>query len=179
MTARIQIDPEDLNINPCHLWSRQWLLLTAGDYESGKFNTMTVGWGYVGQMWGKPSAVAFVRPQRYTADFINNCDSFTLTAFGEEMRDALKLCGAKSGRDCDKIAESHLTVQPSQMVGSPAFAEAELILECRQNYRDVFRKDSFLSGMIPQEIYPTGDFHLIFCGEIVRIEGTEKYLRKL
>ena len=179
MSARIEIAPEDLVINPSHLWAQQWLLLTAGDYAAGRYNTMTVGWGYIGHMWGKPSAVAFVRPQRYTAEFLRECDSFTLTAFGEEMRSALKLCGAKSGRDCDKIGEGQLTAIASQTVCSPAFAEAELILECRQNYRDVFKKDSFLDSMIPKEIYPAGDFHLIYAGEILRIEGTEKYLRKL
>lgn len=179
MSVRIEIAPEDLVINPSHLWAKQWLLLTAGDYASGRYNTMTVGWGYIGHMWGKPSAVAFVRPQRYTAEFLNGCDSFTLTAFGEEMRSALQLCGSKSGRDCNKIAEGHLSAIASKEVSSPAFAEAELILECRQKYRDVFKKDSFLESMIPAEIYPDGDFHLIFAGEILRIEGTEKYLRKL
>lgn len=179
MASRIEIAPEDLVINPSHLWAKQWLLLTAGNFAESRYNTMTVGWGYIGQMWGKPSAVAFVRPQRYTAGFIRECDSFTLTAFGEEMRKALQICGSKSGRDCDKIAESHLTAEASKCVGSPSFAEAELVLECRQNYRDVFRKDSFLDSMIPREIYPDGDFHLIFAGEILRIEGTEKFLRKL
>ena len=179
MSARIEIAPEDLVINPSHLWAKQWLLLTAGNYAEGRYNTMTVGWGYIGQMWGKPSAVAFVRPQRYTAEFLQECDSFTLTAFGEEMRASLQLCGSKSGRECDKIADSRLTAIASKEVSSPAFAEAELILECRQNYRDVFKKDSFLNSTIPAEIYPDGDFHLIYAGEILRIEGTEKFLRKL
>ena len=132
MPDRQEIVFDDFNANPFHLFNRQWFLLTAGDFASGKFNTMTVSWGYIGFMWGFPSAIVAVRPQRHTLGFIRGCDSFTLTAFGEGYRAALQLCGSKSGRDLDKIAAAGLTPEAAVQVKAPVFREAELVLECRK-----------------------------------------------
>lgn len=179
MNKRIDILPEQFTHNPVYLWSKQTMLLTAGDFASGKFNTMTVGWGYIGQMWGKPSAFAVVRPQRYTKEFMEQYDSFTLSAFGEEYRSVLQLCGSKSGRDTDKIKEAGITPVASEKISAPGFQEAELILECKKVYRDEFRRDSFLNPLLPEKIYASGDLHIIYIGEIVRFNGTEKYRREI
>ena len=83
-------------------WANQWLLLTAGDFQQGHFNTMTVGWGSFGTMWSKPFAQVVVRPTRYTFEFMNTYDTFTLCGFPEQYKKALTLLGSKSGRDGDK-----------------------------------------------------------------------------
>ena len=178
MPDRIDIRPDEFNANPFRLFEKQWFLLTAGDFSSGKFNTMTVSWGYIGEMWGFPSAVTVVRPQRYTLEFLRQCDSFTLSAFSEEYRDALKLCGAKSGRELDKIAAAGLTPEASGTVSAPTFKEAELVLECRQVYQGKFVPEGFSGARIPETIYPNGDYHLVFAGEITRISGISKFISK-
>ena len=159
------IDPLDLNIRAVHLWMKQWLLLTAGDRDD--YNTMTVAWGSIGCMWGKPFVQVVVRPVRHTYNFTEKYPTFTVTAFPEEWRPALKLLGTKSGRDGDKIAESGLTVAPSKVVDAPAFAEAELILECRKIYWQDMAPDQFLDDDIHNR-YPQKDYHRIYYGEIVR-----------
>lgn len=179
MPDRQEIEFDQFNANPFRLFNRQWFLLTSGDHAAGRFNTMTVSWGYIGFMWGFPSAIAAVRPQRYTLEFIRSCDSFTLSAFSEEYRAALQLCGSKSGRDLDKIAASGLTPEAGGTVSAPVFKEAELVLECRKVYQGEFRKGGFLDGAIPEKVYPDNDYHLFFAGEITRIAGISKFKQSI
>jgi len=105
------------------LWAEQWFLLSAGDFIKRDFNAMTVSWGSLGEIWHKPLAQIFVRPTRFTFQFIENTDGFTLTFYEEKYRDALNLCGTKSGRDCDKVAEASLTPHFTEL-GYPAFTAA-------------------------------------------------------
>lgn len=178
MTDRKIIPKEEFAANLFDLFHRKWFLLTSGCYGTRQFNTMTVSWGFLGEMWMRPTAIAVVRPQRYTLEFMERYDSFTLCAFGESFRKALNLCGSKSGREVNKVEAAGLTAIASETVASPGFQEAELILECRKVYRGEFRKECFIDKMIPVEFYPARDFHRIFVGEITRISGTDSYCRK-
>jgi len=166
----------DLCVNVHDLWSRKWLLLTAGDFAAGEFNAMTVGWGSLGVMWNRPFAQVVVRPTRHTHGFTERWDSFTLCAFPEAQRGALKLLGSRSGRDGDKIAATGLTPVASQRIGAPGYAEAELILECRKIYWDDLEPQQFLHPGI-EENYPQKDYHRVYFGEIVAIAGTPAYRR--
>lgn len=87
--------------------SREWMLVTAGTPDS--CNTMTASWGGTGFLWGKPVAFVFVRPERYTHEFIEKNDRLTLSFLGDAHRDVHKICGSKSGRDMDKIAAAGLS----------------------------------------------------------------------
>lgn len=175
---RIEICPEDFIVQPHKLWSKDWLLLAAGDPAEKKCNAMTVGWGSFGTMWGKPFAMIVVRPQRFTASLIENGDAFTLSAFPEEYRAALQFCGSKSGKDVqNKIAEAGLTLD-SCSVAAPSFAEAELVIECRKIFESVMTEDQFIDRENLEKWYPQRDLHRIWFGEIVRITGTEKYQAK-
>lgn len=129
---------------------------------------MTVAWGSLGAMWNKPFVQVVVRPVRYTYEFMERYDTFTLCAFPEAYRKALSLLGSKSGRDSDKIAESGLTPIPSTKVTAPGFAEADLIVECRKIYWDDFDPAHFLLPEIAQN-YPQKDYHRVYFGEIVAI----------
>ncbi|MBN1440963.1 MAG: flavin reductase [Anaerolineales bacterium] len=173
--ARIEIDPMDLALRPFRQWDKGWFALCAGDYSSRKFNAMTVSWGGLGIMWNKPFALAVVRPTRFTHTFTENQDAFTLCAFPEPFRPALNLLGSKSGRGVDKISLSGLTPIESKRVSAPAFAEAELILECRKIYRDGIDPRGFLDPSIAKHY--SGDYHSVYFGEVLRVFGEEKYSR--
>jgi len=147
-------------------------LLTSGDFAAGHFNTMTVAWGSMGTMWEKPFVQVVVRPVRYTYEFMERYDSFTLSAFPSEHRDTLLFLGARSGRDSDKIAESGLTPIASSRVAAPGFAEAELIVECRKVYWQDMDAAHFLTPEIERH-YPERDYHRIYFGEVLAIWGDQ------
>ncbi len=170
---RNKIDIESFSTKAYQLWDRKWLLLTSGDFQNKTYNTMTVGWGSVGCVWGKPFVQVFVRPTRHTFQFMNEYPTFTLTTFPSKYRKALAMLGAKSGRDGDKIKESGLTIIPSQTIAAPGFAEADLIIECRKMYWDDLRAEKFLDEGI-QKHYPELDYHRIYFGEILAIYGDQE-----
>lgn len=168
------INPNKFIVKAIDIWSNRGMLLTAGDFQKGHFNTMTVGWGSLGVMWGKPFVQVVVRPTRYTYEFTELYDTFTLCAFPKEYLKALMLLGTKSGKNGDKIKESGLTPIESEKVPSPGFAEANLILECKKIYWDDLKPTNFLDETIDGN-YPEKDYHRIYFGEILGIFGTEVF----
>ena len=134
-----EVKIEELSFNPFTKISKEWMLITAGDEE--KHNTMTASWGGVGIMWGMNVATAYIRPQRYTKEFVDAEDMFTLSFFKEDYRKALNLCGSKSGRDCDKDKEAGLT--PYYTDGTTAYEEADLIFVCRKLYAQEMKPECF------------------------------------
>lgn len=168
MNVPIPID--NLLARSHYLWDSQWFLLTAGDFTAGRFNAMTVSWGSLGTMWNRPFAQVVVRPVRFTYQFIEKYDTFTLCAFPEEYRGALKLLGARSGRDGDKLAASGLTPVASSQVAAPAYAEASLVIECRKIYWDDFDPSHFIDATIDKN-YPTHDYHRVYYGQILSVTG--------
>ena len=159
-------DPAKLQDNPIRLIASDWMLVTAGTPE--KFNTMTANWGGMGYLWNKNVVFVFVRPERYTYEFIEDTEGFTLTFFDEKYRDALNLCGVKSGRHCDKSAETGLTPYFTQS-GYPAFAEARIVLECRKLYAMQLERDNFLDDEPLNTHYRSkGGLHKVYIAEIER-----------
>jgi flavin reductase (DIM6/NTAB) family NADH-FMN oxidoreductase RutF len=171
---RRPIDFHEFQVQPCSLLARQWLVLTCGDLKTGRYNAMTVGWGSFGVMWNKPFVQVVVRPQRYTFEFMNRYNTFTLCALGKKYREALQILGTRSGRDGNKIAETGLTPVPSTKIAAPGFAEAQLILELRKIYWEDFKPENFLDPSI-EENYPQKDYHRMFFGEILAIFGTGEF----
>ena len=158
--------PFELNENLFSLLDREWMLITARDTETGKINTMTASWGGFGILWNKPVAFVFIRPQRYTFAFTEKTDGMTLSFFSEEYRDALKLCGRVSGRDCDKIAEAGLT--PMLLGDRASFEQARMVMSCRKLYADALKAEAFLDPALLQN-YKDGDFHTVYVAEIEKI----------
>ena len=158
-----KIDVKSLQDNVFSLIGDRWMLITAGTAE--RCNTMTASWGGLGVLWGAPAATIYLRPQRYTKEFVDRKEYFTLTFFPEEYRKALSLCGSKSGRDVDKVKECGFTVKTAAC-GAPYFEEAELVLVCRKRFVQEMDPNN-----IPQEIkekwYPQQDYHTMYIGEIV------------
>lgn len=157
-------DPKELEPNAIKLIGQDWMLVTAG--TPGNFNTMTASWGGLGELWHKPVAFVFIRPQRHTCEFVEENETLTLSFFNEEYRDVLKFCGSHSGRDTDKVAATGITPYATD-TGSVAFREASIVLECRKLYKDILRPGSFLDKSIIDKNYPGGDYHIIYVVEII------------
>jgi len=164
------ITAQELKVNIHSLWQKGWFLLTAGDFEEKRFNSMTVSWGSMGVMWEKPFVQVVVRPTRFTYKFTETSPDFTLCAFPEEYRKALSLLGTKSGRDSDKINESGLTPCKSSKVKSPSYIEANLVIECKKIYADIIKPEGFVEKNLERH-YPLGDYHRVYFGEVISMRG--------
>ena len=154
-----------LDINPFTKLSKEWALVTAGDKE--KSNTMTVSWGGTGVLWGKNVVFIFIRESRYTKDFIDNGEFFSLSFLSEKYRDALKYCGAHSGRGEDKWAKAGLT--PATRHGIPYPDEANLVFLCRKMAAVPIEEASFTDKAIMHQWYGDHDMHTMYVGEIIEV----------
>lgn len=174
LPQRRPVDPASLRVKIHELFANQWLLLAAGDFTLGRYNAMTIAWGSIGTMWNKPFVQVVVRPQRFTRGLMDEFPTFTVSAFRPACRNALQILGSKSGRDGNKLAESGLTPVAASAVGAPAFAEAELVIECRKVYWQDMDPQGFASAAVAAN-YPARDYHRIYFGEIAAIQATDEY----
>jgi flavin reductase (DIM6/NTAB) family NADH-FMN oxidoreductase RutF len=159
------IPPKEINENAIKLIGEKWTLITAGDPSS--FNMMTASWGNIGFLWNKPVVTVFVRPQRYTFQFTEKKDEFTLSFFQEEYRSVLQFCGNKSGAEVNKVEKTGLTpvFTPN---GNIAFKESYLVLECRKLYTDFLKSEAFLDRTLIEKNYKANDFHKFYVAEITK-----------
>ncbi len=158
-----ETDVQSLKESTFKLLGSDWMLITAGSIES--FNTMTAAWGGLGVLWDKNVCYCFIRPQRYTYEFMEKADSFTLSFFEEKYRDMLDFCGVNSGRDTDKVKETGITPAGGKL-STVYFSEARLVFICRKIYFQDLIPDHFLDQSI-QKNYPIKDYHRMYIGEIV------------
>lgn len=158
------VDPKMLTDNPFSLIGDEWMLITAGDGTA--CNTMTASWGGIGVLWNLPVAFSFVRPQRYTYQFMEQADTYSLSFLPEEYRSALRYCGSHSGRDGDKFSESGLSVFYDN--GTPCIEQARLILVCRKLHVSDFAPEQFIDPALLSH-YKANDFHRQYVGEILRV----------
>lgn len=164
-----EIPVSELQFNPMTMIGGQWWLITAG--SASGYNTMTASWGHLGAIWGQnhglPTAVIYIRPQRYTKEFVDREATFTLSVLPEKYRKALGILGTKSGRDGDKVAEAGLT--PVFDGDSVYFEEAERVFVCRKLYHAPLKEEGFVDPSIIEMHYPDRDFHEVYIGEIVKV----------
>ena len=148
---------------------KEWMLITAGDIQH--FNTMTASWGGVGFLWGKPVAFVFIRPERYTHDFVEQNDRLTLTFFDEADKDILNFCGTKSGHDYDKVKETGLRPVATPG-GNVSFEQARLTIEGRKLYKTRLTADGFIDKAALERWYhdkPGGGLHDVYVVEIENV----------
>ena len=154
----------DLNINAFSQFDQKWALLTAGTKDN--FNTMTISWGGMGTLWSRPVVTVYVKPIRYTYEFMEKNDYFTVSFFPEEYKGALGILGTKSGRDCDKVALSGLT--PVEVKDSMSFREAAITVVCKK----IYHQDLDVS-QVPEDAkehyYKHEAAHRMYIGEVVEI----------
>lgn len=163
-----KISVSELKDNMFDAIGKEWMLVTAGTPE--KFNMMTASWGGTGILWGKPVAFIFIRPERYTYEFIEKGDTLTLSFLGEAHRDIHKICGSQSGRDIDKVAASGLKPYVTEN-GNIAYEQARLILECKKLYADFIDADNFVDKLLISCWYEEGHggFHKMYILEIQNV----------
>lgn len=163
MAKFIEIDPSEIKGNVFDRIGKQWMLITAGKPE--KFNTMTASWGGLGVLWNADVSFAFVRPTRYTFEFLEQEKYYSLSFLGMGERRALQICGSKSGRDVDKVKEAGLT--PVFDAPAPYFEQTELSLVCRKLYTQDLDPSRFLDPALESN-YQSRDYHRMYVGEITK-----------
>ena len=161
-----EITPRDIEGNPIRMFADDWFELAAG--TEGDMNLMTIAWGTLGQLWGKPVVTVYVSTSRYTYEYMEKNDYFTITHFPASMRQKLQYLGTASGRDEDKVKGAELTVEFTDL-GNPIFTEADLAIECQKIYSDQFTADKMpVERRQWHEETGTG-IHVMYVGEIVNV----------
>ncbi|MCI1965719.1 MAG: flavin reductase [Oscillospiraceae bacterium] len=160
-----EVPVSEFSLNPFTTIGKEWMLISAGNAE--QCNTMTASWGGLGIMWNKPVSTIYIRPSRYTLEFLNRESHYSLCVFDESHREALNYCGSHSGRDGDKIKAAHLS--PAFTENAPYFKEAKLVLICRKLYRQTMAPECFLDSAVDKANYPKKDYHEMFIGEIEKV----------
>ena len=155
-------------LKPFEAIGEKWTLITAE--KDGKINTMTASWGGIGVLWSKNVVTVYIRPQRYTREFVEANDYFTFTLFDGHKK-ALGVLGSKSGRDGDKIAEVGFHVET--VGGQPTFREGKTAIVCKKLYAGRLKPENFIATGIIDSCYPTKDFHYVYIGEVVGIYENE------
>ncbi len=145
---------------------RRGVLLTTKNGE--KVNSMVIGWGHIGRIWELPVFVAYVRDNRYTREMLDANPEFTVNVPVNGFdKKAFTVCGTKSGRDMDKLAEAGLTPVPPEVVFVPGLKECPLTLECRVVYREE-QTAARLPEALRRRFYSIEtDDHIAYFGEIV------------
>lgn len=155
---------EKFNLAPLYTLDKEWALLTIGNEE--KFNTMTISWGGLGTLWHKPVVTVYLRPNRYTYEFMENNEYFTISFYNEEYKQDLITLGTKSGRDIDKIALTKLT--PEFLQEGTTFKNAKLTIVCKK----IYYQDLDISNIPADEknkFYKNEPVHRMFIGEVIDI----------
>ena len=154
-----------LEMNPFTKIGKEWMLITAGDEQ--KANTMTASWGGIGVLWGKNVVYIFVRETRYTKEFIDKGDTFSLTFLDESYKSALKYMGAVSGRDENKIDNAKMHVDYCQH--TPYIDEGNFVLICKKMSATSITPDQFIDPEIKDKWYADNNLHTMYIGEIVEV----------
>jgi len=153
-------------------------LLLASKDANGRPNAMTIGWGTIGSVWGKPLWIVLVRPSRYTYQCIEATGDFTVNVPPPSLTEVVAFCGSKSGRDYDKFAALSLTAVPGKSVNVPVIEQCVVNYECRVvHHNDVLPSE--LAGEIQNSAYKSGDYHRVYYGEILETYADEDALTKL
>lgn len=160
-----EISVEEFNGNPFTMLMKDSMLFTAKNGD--RVNAMAAAWGGFGVLWDKYVTYGFIRPQRYTREFVDASDYFSFTFFEKHYRKTVVYFGSVSGRDEDKIAHANLTVAYENDI--PYFAEGDVVFICKKIYADRINPDAILDETIKETMYPKSDFHHVYVGEIVKI----------
>ena len=160
-----EINPDKFIQSPFHLIGKVWQLIAAE--KDGKVNARTASWGGLGVMWGKNAAYIVIRPQRYTKEFVDSAQTFSLSFFGDCYRDMLTYMGTTSGRGEDKIAETELSVLYDGK--TPYFAEATAVMLCKKMYAQNMLPECFIDTAARDKWYPERDYHTLYIAEVEKI----------
>ena len=165
MTMKVEADPTTFFADTMRRMADDGLLLGTVDAE-GKPNVMTVGWGTMGSIWGKPVLLVLVRPSRLSYRNIEATGEFTLNVPSVDMSSQVLYCGTHSGRDCNKFEGCGLTADPGEKVRAPIIRECAIHFECAVVHKNDVQPPC-LAEDIRSSSYADREYHRIFWGEIV------------
>lgn len=165
MNKFIEISPEKFDQSPFRIIGHDWMLVTAK--KADKVNTMTASWGGLGVMWAKNVSFIVIRPQRFTKEFIDSSEQFSLSFLDGSFKKQLGYLGAVSGRDEDKIGKTELTVSYDN--GVPYFDEAKTVIICKKLYSQEYKPECFIDTELDSKFYPDSDHHTLYISEIQKI----------
>lgn len=157
-----KISVYDLTYNVFNEINKNWMLITAKKPD-GSVNTMTASWGMMGEIWGREAVAVYIRQSRFTKEFVDAQDFFTISLF-EGHKKELGILGSKSGRDGDKIAEAGFTVE--EVEDQPAFKESKCVLICKKMYQDDIRLED-MSKTVKDVFYKDNDYHTMYIAEVI------------
>ena len=163
-----EIRPCEINNNTFSLIGSDWMLITAKKND-GTVNTMTASWGGMGVLWNKNVFFCFVRPQRYTKEFIDNSYYISLSFFDEDKKKALTYCGRNSGRDGDKLKEAGFIPVISDK-GIVEFEDAKITVIGKKLFAADMKESDFIDKNLIEKNYPGSDFHTVYVCEIEEIK---------
>lgn len=165
MNKFIEISPEKFDQSPFRIIGHDWMLVTAK--KADKVNTMTASWGGLGVMWAKNVSFIVIRPQRFTKEFIDSSEQFSLSFLDGSFKKQLGYLGTVSGRDEDKIGKTELTVSYDN--GVPYFDEAKTIIICKKLYAQEYKPECFIDTELDSKFYPDSDHHTLYISEVQKI----------
>ncbi len=152
-------------------------LLLCAEGKDGKPNTMTIGWGFLGTMWGKPVFVTAVRHSRHTYKLMEEAKGFTINLPAKGMEAILEFCGTKSGRDHDKFKEMKLTAANGD-ANIPYIEECPVHIECVTVFKTDMKPGQLVAGL-ESEMYKTKDFHMLYFGEVKGVYAAKDAEKRL
>lgn len=167
-----ELDYMNMRYDVFKMFSEQWGLAAAGD-STKDWNALTIAWGTLGSVWSRPTGprsivTIFVSPSRYTYEFLEKSDVFTVSFFPASFRQDLSYLGSHSGRDEDKFA--HTKITPIDTDPGVGFNEAELTFVCKKIYSDPFdgaRAPKDIQDRLYTKVVP----HHYYIGEIEKVLG--------
>lgn len=160
-----EISTKELAGNPFKIIGNDWMLVTAK--KGDQVNTMTASWGGLGVMWGKDVAYIVIRPQRYTKEFVDASETFSLSFFEDKDKSILAYCGKVSGRNENKIAKTGLTTVYHEE--TPYFSQAKTILICKKLYSQPMTAEGFVNSDLLDHWYHNNDLHTLYLAEITNV----------
>ncbi len=158
-----ELDIYNTSLKIFNIIGNEWMLVTAGNLKH--HNTMTASWGGLGVLWHEPVATIYIRPQRYTKEFIDSEKFFTISFYSKQYKEALQICGTESGRDINKDEKTGLTAK--EFGSGIAFSQAYLVFLCEKLYACPLNPDNILKNNILETFYKNKDYHYVYIGKIV------------
>ena len=159
-----KIDTKEFELKPFKEIGDNWILISAK--KEDQVNTMTARWAGIGLVWEKNVVTVYLRPNRYTKEFIDGSDYFTITMFDGHKKE-LAVLGTKSGRDGDKISEVGFDIE--YVDEQPTFKQGKCVIICKKLYRGLIHEENFINVDFIDKVYPEKDFHYVYVGEVISI----------
>ena len=160
-----EISPEEVRENTFSLIGKDWMLISAE--KDGNINTMTAAWGGFGVMWHENVVFVVIRPQRFTKEFVDFNERFSLSFLPSKYKKQLTYLGSVSGKEENKIKKSGLTIEKES--GVPYFKESKLVIICKKLYVQNYNEDCFLDKELMNKWYPDKDYHTMYIAKVEKV----------